>query len=157
MAKDFITRKGLGSDSHEPKAVGEVIAISLESNEPLAEAYRQRMPGGLYPHTELCVDLKLLTRKPGGMNEGELLGGAIRRDDDDHYTFIQNARLQRTGKNSRNPFVYRGVRVNIHQAKDGKLYPTFNVPPRFNANFTFKDFCYEAADELCIVGGLMKE
>ncbi len=152
-----MSRKGLGSDSHEPKAVGEVIAICLESNEPLAEDFRQRMPGGLYPHTELCVDLKLLTRKPGGMNEGELLGGAIRRDDDDHYTFIQNARLQRTGKNSRNPFVYRGVRVNIHQAKDGKLYPTFNVPPRFNANFTFKDFCYEAADELCIVGGLMKE
>ena len=155
MAKDFITGKRLGAEKHEPKSVGEVIKICLQSNEPLAAAFRRRMPGGLYPHTELCVNLKLLTRKPGGMNEGELLGGAIVRDDDDHFTFIENARLQKTRQNKRNPFVYRGVRVNIHRGKDGKLYPTFNLPPAFTGDFSFKDFCYEAADELCIVGGLI--
>ena len=156
MAKDFITGKRLGAEKHEPKSVGEVIKICLQSNEPLAAAFRRRMPGGLYPHTELCVNLKLLTRKPGCMVVGDVLGGAITCDSDDHFTFVENAsEVTKRPSATRNPFVYRGVRVNIHRGKDGTLYPTFNIPPRFTKDFSFKDFCYEAADELCIVGGLI--
>ena len=43
-----------------------------------------------YPNTELGIDLKLLTRKPGRLGIGEYLDGAITHDDEDHFTFVQN-------------------------------------------------------------------
>lgn len=42
-----------------------------------------------FPNTELCIDLKLLTRKPGRMITGKYLCGILTRDNDDHYTFIE--------------------------------------------------------------------
>jgi len=41
-------------------------------------------------------------------------------------------------------------------AGDGTLYPTFNRP-RYSKNFTFQDFCREAAEELIVVTGLVEE
>lgn len=35
---------------------------------------------GFYPNTELGIDLKLITRKPGRLGIGEYLGGAITHD-----------------------------------------------------------------------------
>ena len=150
-------RTRVGSEAqYGPRPVGEVLHIHLEnSREPLATAFRHRM-AGLHQHTELCVDLKLLTREPGRMGLGTCVGGVLSHDGDDHFTFVENATAAaRRPAATRNPFVYRGVRVNIHRGKDGALYPTFNIPPAFSGDFSFKDFCYEAADELCIVGGLI--
>ena len=45
---------------------------------------------GFYPNTELGIDLKLITRKPGRLGIGEYLDGAITHDDEDHFTFVQN-------------------------------------------------------------------
>ena len=109
----------------------------------------------LYPTTELDVDLKLMTRKPGRMPVGAMLDGAITHDKEDHFTFIQNDPEKKKVVTMRNPHVYLGKRINVNCKDDGTLYPTFNRP-RYTKNFTFADFCREAAEELLVVAGLLE-
>ena len=108
---------------------------------------------GFYPNTELGIDLKLLTRKPGRLTDGEYLDGVITHDGEDHFTFVQNDQEKKQQKMVlRNPHVYEGKYINVNRKKDGTLYPTFNRP-QFTESFTFQDFCQGAADELRIIGG----
>lgn len=102
----------------------------------------------VYPNTEPCVDLKLLTREPGRITIGNYLDGAITRDAEDHFLFIENATgKKRKDVQQRNPHVYEGVYININRKSDGTLYPTFNRP-HFDEHFTCNDFCRKAAEEL---------
>ena len=78
----------------------------------------------LYPNTELGIDLKLVTRKPGRMPLGTYLDGIITHDKEDHFTFVQNAEKKSKGDH-RNPHVYQGSRVNVVKRQDGSLVPTF--------------------------------
>lgn len=134
------------ASSHEPRLVGEIINDILQSNSPLARGYRQHQQA--YPNTELCVDLKLLTREPGRIRIGNYLDGAITRDADDHFLFIENASAKkRNDVQQRNPHIYHGVYININRKPNGTLYPTFNRP-QFNEQFTFLEFCRKAAEEL---------
>lgn len=55
-----------------------------------------------------------------------------------------------------NPRFYRGRFVNVVRHADGSLVLTFNRPT-LNENFTFQDFCREAAGELLAVAGLIEE
>lgn len=106
-----------------------------------------------YPNTELGIDLKLITRKPGRLAVGEYLDGAITHDGEDHFTFVQNAQEKKQQKVvQRNPHVYEGTYINVNRKKDGTLYPTFNRP-QFSERFTFQDFCQGAADELRSISG----
>ena len=107
---------------------------------------------GFYPNTELGIDLKLITRKPGRMAVGEYLDGAITHDGEDHFTFVQNDSEKKKKVVQRNPHVYEGTYINVNRKKDGTLYPTFNRP-QFSERFTFQDFCQGAADELRIISG----
>ena len=77
------------TNSNTPKAVGEIIDDMLQSNSLFARGYRQHQ--SVYPNTEPCIDLKLLTREPGRIPIGNYLDGAITRDADDHFLFIENA------------------------------------------------------------------
>ena len=56
----------------------------------------------------------------------------------------------------RNPHIYVGRRINVNRKDDGTLYPTFNRP-RYTKDFSFQDFCREAAEELLVVAGLVEE
>lgn len=105
-----------------------------------------------YPNTELGIDLKLITRKPGRLGIGEYLDGAITHDGEDHFTFVQNDSEKKKKVVQRNPHVYEGTYINVNRKKDGTLYPTFNRP-QFSERFTFQDFCQGAADELRIISG----
>lgn len=108
---------------------------------------------GFYPNTELGIDLKLLTRKPGRLTDGEYLDGVITHDGEDHFTFVQNDSEKKKEKVvQRNPHVYEGTYINVNRKKDGTLYPTFNRP-QFSERFTFQDFCQGAANELRIISG----
>ena len=107
----------------------------------------------LFPNTELGIDLKLMTRKPGRLAVGEYLDGTITRDGEDHFSFIQDDSSKKKVKViQRNPHVYEGKYINVNRKKDGTLYPTFNRP-QFSERFTFQDFCQGAADELRIISG----
>lgn len=111
----------------------------------------------LFPNTELGIDLKLMTRKPGRLAVGEYLDGTITRDGEDHFSFIQDDSNKKKVKViQRNPHVYEGTFININRKPDGTLYPTFNRP-RYTKKFTFQDFCWEAANELRMVIGLVEK
>lgn len=147
MAKSLF-KNGRGQDNRcsQPRLVGDILSEMLSSNSPLARGYRHHQT--VYPNTEPCIDLKLLTRQPGRLPVGDYIDGAITRDDEDHFLFIENATdRKRNEVLRRNPHVYEGVYINIKRKPDGTLYPTFNRP-RFDEQFTCRDFCHGAAEEL---------
>ena len=43
-----------------------------------------KLHAAFYPNTESCIDLKLLTRKPGRIGIGNSLSGALSHDREDH-------------------------------------------------------------------------
>lgn len=151
-----------------PRLAGEILHDYLEnSNEPLARAYREHVADekedeasqlfkNIFPNTELGIDLKLFTLKPGRMSENEFLPGMLTRDGEDRYCFVQNAPKKKREVNPRNPQLYKGTCINVSQQGDGTLYPSFNRP-RFTEEFTFKHFCLKASDELLMVAGLVGE
>lgn len=110
------------------------------------------MTNSLYPNTELSVDLKLLTRRPGPMLIDEILPGCLSRDCEDHFTFIQDAEVKKRNArpHTRNPHEYEGDCINVSRRADGYLYPTFRLP-HYSDRYTFPDFCREAAEELLMV------
>lgn len=110
----------------------------------------------LFPSTELCVDLKLLMLRPGRMPEGERMHGMLTRDAEDHFTFLQANPRRLPPLPQRNPHVYEGRCININRKRDGTLYPTF-CRPAYTPQFTFRDFCREAAWELLAVTGSCTE
>ncbi len=75
---------------------------------------------GLYPNTELDVDLKLVTQKQGRMELGEYLDGMITRDGEDHFTFVENDTEQRKAER-RNPSIYMGQWINVKRRADGTV------------------------------------
>lgn len=159
--------KAGSSKLNEPRLIGDLINEFLYSNEPLAVAFRQQHPEifgnaeedgdqlfkNIHPNTELGIDLKLFTRTPGRMKIGEVRSGAITRDGEDHFTFIESALEKKKNSTAkRNPHVLELERINVNRKDDGTLYPTFNRP-RYSKEFTFQDFCREAAKELLMVAG----
>lgn len=169
MKKDLNSRRPSGSEKkNEPKVIGEVLIEYFQSEEPLAVAYRKwkaktaeakDAPDNLfidiYPHTELDVDLKLLTRKRGRMPVGTHLNGVLTHDGEDHFRFIENA-SEKKMPTTRNPRIYKGSCINLIRSNDGSLRPTFNRP-KYSKNFNFQDFCREAAEELRVVADLIGE
>ena len=177
-------KKRVGSEAqYGPRIAGEILRDYLEkSDDPLAVAYRKHLAEvgnegdtdlddelfrSLHPNTELDVDLKLLTRRPGRLAEGERLHGVIERDGEEHFTFVENAAEREIAHSSteqplatdsprlesmpqtvrRYPKVYEGRTINVSRMDDGTLRLTFRRP-RFTRDFTFQDFCLAAANEL---------
>lgn len=83
------TQIGRGQDNrcNQPRPVGDILTEMFSSNSLFARGYRQHQ--SVYPNTEPCVDLKLLTREPGRIPLGNYLDGAITRDAEDHFLFIK--------------------------------------------------------------------
>ena len=153
-------KAGSRKQTSEPRRVGQVIIddILFSNEHPLGIGYRNRqLFKDFFPDTHLDVDLKLMTREPGRMPVGAMLDGAITHDEEDHFTFIQNdPEKKKVVVTMRNPHVYVGKRINVNRKDDGTLYPTFNRP-QYTKDFTFQDFCREAAEELYLVAGLIEE
>ena len=153
---DFISRKMAGSKGmNEPRRLSEVLNEYFAGNEPLAAAYRHRkLFENIFPHTELCCELKLLTRQPGRLNEGTMLDGIIARDGDDRYVFIEKAHEKKVTTVRRTPVIYSGDCVNVHRMTDGTYRLAF-CRPHFYAGFSFADFCLAAAHELLAIARLL--
>jgi len=157
MKTDFNFKRPSGSEKNEPKVIGEVLNEYLCSNSPLATAYRERLLKGLHPNTEPCIDLKLYTRKPGRMPVGAYLKCIMVHDSEERYTCIEDCHEEKKVINVlRSPHVWKGSCVNVVRRADGNLYPTFNRP-QYTKDFTFQDFCREAAEELLAVAGLVEK
>lgn len=198
-------------EQYRPSRVGEIFneyvnnsqdAFAQAFRQHLAEAARQKTPVSwidfaadsldddgfikLFSNTEPCITLKFVTLTPGSLHVGDYLCGTILRDDEEHYTFIQDIDGQPATASAcaysprssatayapaasaatplrvmpirplRNPIIYRGKYINIHRAKDGSLYPIF-CRPVLSDRFTFADFCREAASELLAVVSLLEK
>lgn len=106
---------------------------------------------GLYPNTELGVDLKLVTQEQGPMELGEYLDGMITRDGEDHFTFVENATEQRKAER-RNPSIYMGQWINVKRRADGTVYPTFKRTKGIGAG-KLGDYAVNTTCELLMVAG----
>ena len=106
---------------------------------------------GLYPNTELDVDLKLVTQKQGRMELGEYLDGMITRDGDDHFTFVEND-TERGKATRRNPSIYMGQWINVKRRADGTVYPTFKRTKGIGAG-KLGDYAVNTTCELLMVVG----
>lgn len=173
MSKKNQNKKaGSRKKTTEPRPIRDLLREYLASDQPLAQQLRDELFRSLFPNTELDVDLKLLTRRPGRLAEGERLHGVIERDGEEHFTFVENAAEREIAHSStgqpittapahitttaleskpqtvrRYPKVYEGQCINVSRMDDGTLRLTFKHP-RFSRNYTFLDFCLEAANEL---------
>ena len=151
MVLEKMMGKPLRTSSYQRGLFNTQIKMNTVLNGNMDESSSKKEKG-FYPNTELGIDLKLITRKPGRMAVGEYLDGAITHDGEDHFTFVQNDSEKKKKVVQRNPHVYEGTYINVNRKKDGTLYPTFNRP-QFSERFTFQDFCQGAADELRIISG----
>lgn len=106
---------------------------------------------GLYPNTELDVDLKLVTQEQGRMELGEYLDGMITRDGEDHFTFVENDTEQRKAER-RNPSIYMGQWINVKRRADGTVYPTFKQTKGIGAG-KLGDYAVSTTCELLMVVG----
>lgn len=151
---------GSKKQASEPRRIGQVIIddILFSNEHPLGTGYQQRkLFKDLYPNTELAIDLKLITCQPGRMSVGTYLDGVITRVSENGFCFFQNnEEKKRLMLTPRNPHIYTGKRINVNRKENGMLYPTFNRPS-YTKDFSFQDFCREAAEELLIVAGLIEK
>lgn len=106
---------------------------------------------GLYPNTELGVDLKLVTQEQGRMELGEYRDGMITRDGEDHFIFVENATEQRKAER-RNPTIFSGQWINVKRRADGTVYPTFKRTKRIGAG-KLGDYAVSTTCELLMVAG----
>lgn len=172
--KDFF--EGRKSDraagSTNPRLIGEVINEMLHGQTPFARARRHRSGRawagltsmGLYPNTELDVDLRTQLQEQGPMELGEMLHGMIVRDGEDHFTFTEDAAERRKAER-RNPSIYEGRRINVKRRDDGTVYPTFkrtkDIGPEELGAYVQRALCevlmvvgqHEAALALAAIGG----
>lgn len=134
--------------------MNDIINDLFNGQTPFARARRHRSGRawtGLYPNTELDVDLKLVTQKQGRMELGEYLDGMITRDGEDHFTFVENATEQRKTER-RNPSIYEGQWINVKRRADGTVYPTFKRTKSIGAG-KLGDYAVNTTCELLMVVG----
>lgn len=154
MTKSNTSRVG-SEAQYDPRPVGEILNEFLENSDaPLAVAYRERLFKDLYPNTEPCTVLKLLTREPGRMPVGAYINGTIEHDSEEHYTFIEDSLQDMKPVNvQRNPRVYKGEFINVVSKEDGTMRPTLKYP-KYTEGFGFQDYCIAVAKELIEVSSL---
>ena len=140
--------------TQEPRLMNDIINDLFNGQTPFARARRHRSGRawtGLYPNTELDVDLKLVTQKQGRMELGEYLDGMITRDGEDHFTFVENDTEQRKAER-RNPSIYMGQWINVKRRADGTVYPTFKRTKGIGAG-KLGDYAVSTTCELLMVVG----
>lgn len=111
-------------------------------------------------NTHLCVNVKTRLVSDKQMAPGKTYRGTVKRDVvcedylyDEHFTVTE---IPPSTNGKRNPIIYEGACVIVHQREDDSLYTTFKKP-RFTVDYTFQDFCREASEELMVVIDLIKE
>lgn len=86
-----------------------------------------------FPHTELGVDVKFLTYKPGRLPIGETLAGLVNRDSDTHITITESAATDLSKvPQKRNPKPYDGVFLSYTQHDDNTYrlnFKDFEIGP----------------------------
>lgn len=146
-------KKRESSAQHEPRLAEEILLndILFSNEHPLGISYRQRkLFEDIFPHTE-DTTLKLLMQTPGRPPVGSMLDGTLFHDAEDHFCFAE----KKVKTVRRNPVIFAGGCINVHLLADGTKRLEFNRP-HFYPNFTFRDFCVAAAQELLTIARLLE-
>ena len=94
--------------------------------------------------TELCVDVKTILRSDCISQIGKDYPGVLKRDSEDHYTFIETI-PSTNGK--RNPHVFKGQYITVTRNDDGSLRPNFK-PIRVKESFSVEQYAEGVSVEI---------
>lgn len=136
-------------NSNEPRLIGDILAEMFSSNSPLAKAISQSVAShkyadaerkadtedadaegkadtagnsGWFRNTELCSDIKTYLCFDRIAKIGKVYKGLLRRDSDDHFSFLECRRSASANANIRNPHVFEGKYINVtRRMKDGHI------------------------------------
>lgn len=150
MTKVFNSNFQAGSKkTDEPRLIGDILAEMFSSNSPLAKGIRQSVAshkyadaegkaaaedadaegkaaaadnGGWFRNTELCSDIKTYLYFDRIAKIGKVYKGLLRRDSDDHFSFLECRRSASANAIIRNPHVFEGKYINVtRRMKDGHI------------------------------------
>lgn len=136
-------------NSNEPRLIGDILAEMFSSGSPLAKAIRQSVAShkyadaegkaaaedadaerkaaaegnsGWFRNTELCSDIKTYLCFDRIAKLGKVYKGLLRRDSDDHFSFLECRRSASANAIIRNPHVFEGKYINVtRRMKDGHI------------------------------------
>ena len=137
-------------NNNEPRLIGDILAEMFSSNSPLAKALRLSVAShkyateerkadtedaaaaereadaadnsGWFRNTELCSDIKTYLCFDRIAKIGKVYKGLLRRDSDDHFSFLECRRSANANANIRNPHVFEGKYINVtRRMKDGHI------------------------------------
>lgn len=116
----------------------------------------EAMAYAIHPHTEICVDLKIMDTKCPYIHVGGKRRGTLIHDAPGHYDFIaQSLERKLLKRASKSEYLRLGVFVNVKN-RDGVIFPTFRYGQLNKGNLSFKEFCILGAKELLEVSDLIK-
>ena len=95
-------------------------------------------------NTDLCVDVKTFLRSDNRTKRGKVYHGLLRRDTEDHYTFLET---MPSAMGKRNPRLFDGKYITITRRDDGSLRPNFK-PMKIGADFSIERYALGVANEL---------
>lgn len=152
MTKVFNSNFQAGSKkTDEPRLIGDILAEMFSSNSPLAKALRLSVAshkyadaegkadtedadaatewkadtadnGGWFRNTELCSDIKTYLCFDRIAKIGKVYKGLLRRDSDDHFSFLECRRSASANAIIRNPHVFEGKYINVtRRLMDGHI------------------------------------
>ena len=135
--------------SNEPRPVCDILAELFASNSPFIKAFRQSAASyedaaegqavdedyaaveremdsfaasGWFRNTELCVDLKTFLRQDRNAKNSKVYWGLLRRNSDDHFSFLECRRSASANANIRNPHVFEGKYISVtRRLRDGHV------------------------------------
>lgn len=134
-------------NNNEPRLIGDILAEMFSSGSPLAKAIRQSVAShkyadaegkadtedaegkaaaagnsGWFRNTELCSDIKTYLCFDRIAKIGKVYKGLLRRDSDDHFSFLECRRSASANAIIRNPHVFEGKYINVtRRMKDGHI------------------------------------
>ena len=150
MTKVFNFNFQAGSrKTDEPRLIGDILAEMFSSKSPLAKAIRQSVAShkyadaegkaaaedadaerkadaadnsGWFRNTELCSDIKTYLCFDRIAKIGKVYKGLLRRDSDDHFSFLECRRSANANAIIRNPHVFEGKYINVtRRMRDGHI------------------------------------
>ena len=126
-------------------------------NEAITDGlFNDSMAYAIHPHTEPCVNLKIMDTKCPYIHVGGKRRGTLIHDAPGHYDFIaQSLERKLLRCVSKSEYLRLGVFVNVKN-RDGVTYPTLRFGRLYSGEITFKEFCVAAARELLEFADLIK-
>lgn len=118
--------------------------------------FNDSMAYAIHPHTEPCVNLKIMDTKCPYIHVGGKRRGTLIHDAPGHYDFIaQSLERKLLKRASKSEYLRLGVFVNVKN-RDGVTYPTLRFGRLYSGEITFQEFCVAAARELLEFADLIK-